>query len=680
MTDDDIQKIVANAIEAAVDFITSDIEPDRQLAQRYFNGEVDIGHEPGRSKVVATKCRDAVRQVKPSLMRVFMTSAKPVEYVPTGPEDVAVAEQQTKYAQYCFTKAGGYKLLNSAFHDAMVKKTGILKGWWDETETVEIDSYSQLTDEAFALVAGDDEVEVLEHTPSVQMVDLPMGPQPITLHDAKVARTNTKGELAIKAIAPEDFFVDSNATCLEDAYICGHRAEKRVGDLVAMGFDFDEVFDLGQGDDDDEAESNRRGFTPDDEEGSADPSMKPVTVYEAYMRVDIEGAGIPRLYSFILAGGKKKLLHYELADMVPFAVFEIDPEPHAFFGRSLVDILIEDQDAGTAMLRGLLDNVAASNAPRLAIDTSSGAVNVEDVLNNEIGAVIRTKGTPMDKIMPVVVPFTGDAAMGALQYFDGVIEGKTGVSRASLGLDADALQSTTAAAVNATVSGAEGQVEVMARNLAEGGMKQLFRLILQIVSQHVGPGEMMRLDGQFVSVDPRSWRLGMDMQANVGLGSDRAEQRVATLQFTLMQQMQMMGMGSPLVTLTNIRNTLADIQAAGGVHNADRYFQPMNPQVEQQLQQQAAEAQQGAPQDPNAILAQAEVQKAQISAQAKQQGDVIRAQTDLQKAQMADDLRRDEMEQKAIIDAAKIYGEFAYKANAADAESIRAMQAEPRNY
>ena len=63
LTDDQIEGILAGAIDDAVDFIESDISPDRIKAQRYFDGESDIGHEDGRSKVVSTKVRDAVRSL-----------------------------------------------------------------------------------------------------------------------------------------------------------------------------------------------------------------------------------------------------------------------------------------------------------------------------------------------------------------------------------------------------------------------------------------------------------------------------------------------------------------------------------------------------------------------------------------------------------------------------------------
>ncbi|MFN7002178.1 MAG: hypothetical protein ACK4NW_01965 [Roseinatronobacter sp.] len=675
MDKDQIEKIVRNAVTDAVDFVSSNIAPRHAKAQKYHDGKVDLGHEKGRSGVVATKCRDAVRQVKPSLLRVFMATSRPVEFIPHGPEDVPAAEQQTAYATYAFNEAGGYKALYSVFHDALVKAPGVAKVWWDETEDTEIMDYSSMPDDQFMPMAADDDVTILEHEAREETIETPQGPLAMTVHDAKVAWRQTEGKLAMRAIPPEDFFIDESATGIEDAYICGHRTDGRVGDLVAMGYKFDEVKDLGTDSDDDEAEFERRGYTPDKDEDAADPSMKGVTIYECYMRMDIEGSGIPRLYSFVLAGKGKKLLSYERCADAPFAVFEIDPEPHAFYSKSLVDLLIEDQNAATSMLRGLLDNVHMSNNPGMAADEN--AVNFDDLMNNEIGRVVRTKGAPANAIMPLSVDFTAGVTLPALQYFNEQIEAKTGVSRASLGLDADALQGTTAAAVRATVAGAEGQVEVMARNLAEGGMKRLFRLILRIVQQRVSPGQFMRLDGQFIPVDPRGWNAGMDMTVNVGLGTNRQEERAMALRETLQTQMGLMQMGAPLASWTQIRHTLADILDSAGLNNADRYYQPMDPQTEQMMQQQAAQGQQQPP-DPNAALAQAEIQKAQINADAKLQSDQVRYQIDAQKAAMQDDFRRDEMEQKGVLEAAKIIGEFAYRPNPADAQPIRQMQDLPR--
>jgi hypothetical protein len=128
-----------------------------------------------------------------------------------------------------------------------------------------------------------------------------------------------------------------------------------------------------------------------------------------------------------------------------------------------------------------------------------------------------------------------------------------------------------------------------------------------------------------------------------------------------------------LVSLTNIRNTLADQLAVSGIRNADRYFAPITPEIEMQMlqmQQQAQEAQ-GQPADPNAAFLQAE----QIKAQVKMQSDQMKMQLDAQKAAASDDLKRDQMAQDLLVDAAKIYGEYG---TSVDVARIQAEQDKAR--
>ncbi len=111
--------------------------------------------------------------------------------------------------------------------------------------------------------------------------------------------------------------------------------------------------------------------------------MRKIVITEAYMRMDIEGTGVPKLYKFLCAGENYKILDYELCDHQPFAIFEVDPEPHTFFGRSLVELVEPDQDAATSLLRGLLDSISMANNPAMWI--VEGQVNADDVMNNEVG-------------------------------------------------------------------------------------------------------------------------------------------------------------------------------------------------------------------------------------------------------------------------------------------------------
>ena len=675
MDDTQIEAIAREAITDALSFIESEVADDRIKAQKYYNGEVDIGEEDGRSRVVATKVRDTIRQIKPSLMRIFLSNENYVEYIPKTPEQVSQAETATKYIHAKFQEANGYRILSNAFHDALLKKVGVVKCYWDEYTESETFELTNLTDEELALIAGDDSVEIIEQETELEAVIDEFGLQvDRPVHEVKVIKYNKQGKLRIESVPPEEFFVNREAVSIEDCYVCGHRSEIRVGELVEMGYDFEEMSELSGINGYDtmtEAEQfERNGWDQmDSDESKQDPSMKLVAITEAYMKIDVDGTGVPQLHKLTLGGGDYKLLDCEPCATVPFAVFESDPEPHTFFGNSIADLITNDQDAATAMLRGVLDNIAMTNSPRLAM--VEGQVNIDDLLNNEIGGIVRMRQA--GAVTPLDVPFVAGQTLGALEYYDQTIEQKTGVGRASNGLDPDSLQNTTATAVQMTMAAGQQQIEVIARNLAEGGMTRLFKLMLTEVIKNSPDAEMMRMNGMFTPIDPRVWDTNMNISINVGLGTGKEDQKAAALQMALQTQMQVyqgFGAQNGLVSLTNIRNTLADMLALGGLRNADRYYAPMTPEIEQQMMmaQQAAAAQQQPPQDP---LVQAET----IKAQAKAQSDMAKIQLDAQKALAQDDRERDRMDQDLVLQAAKIVGEYG---QAVDIERLKQAQAEPR--
>jgi hypothetical protein len=672
-TEQEISAIVQDAMQNAVDFVESEISDTRLKAQRYYDGEVDIGYEDGRSKVVATKVRDVVRSVKPSIMRVFMSTTKAVEFVPHGPEDVAMAEQATDFINHEFNRLNGYRVLSDAIHDALVKKQGIIKAYHKEYPTAKIYTLSDLSEDELSLLTSDSDVEVLEQSMEMRMELDEFGMDvEAPIFAVKLSRKEMKGDLCIESVPPEEFFVNRDARTIEDAYIVAHRTDMRAGDVIAMGYDPDTVFNLDgltSGSEITEAEVQARqgydeDFADDDEQ---DPAMKNVTITEAYMRMDVDGTGIPVLHKFLLGGTGYELLDFEPCDEVPMVKLEVDPEPHSFYGRSLCELIADDQDASTAILRGILDNVALTNSPRLGF--LEGSVNVEDLMNAEIGGLVRMR--QQGSIQDLSVPFTAGQTLSALNYMDKLVEQKTGVTQ-NLALNPDALQSTTKAAVTASVEAAAGQVEVMVRNLADG-LRDLFKIILRIMHKNFNEEKMMRMNGQFIPVDPRVWDISMDVSVNVGLGTGREDEKVAALQQALTMQTQVYQQYGPmngLVSLTNIRNTITDMMAAAGVRNSDRYFAPINQEIEQQMlalqqQQQAMMAQQQ--QDPNAAFLQAE----QIKAQAKMSTDMAKLQLDATKAAAEDDLKRDQMAQDLLVDAAKVAGQYG---QAVDVARVKAEQ------
>ena len=715
MSEQDIQSAIKTAIQSAIDYVDSDIAGQRERAQKYFDGLVDLDHEEGRSRVVSTKVRDVVRGAKPSLMRIFMSNNKFVEFTPKGPEDVENADQATAYCHWVFNKVGGYNVLSNAIHDSLVKKVGVVKVWWNQETIAKSYTYENLSDDEVQILVNKEGVEVVEHRQDIEMEMDEFGLDiERNVHSMVISHKYEEGEMVIEGIPPEEFFIDGSAKSIDDAYIVCHRSEKRAGDLVAMGID-QEVVDNLNGSDNDSLIGNIEKIqrfgdaVQDDESVENDPSMRLVLVTEAYLRIDVEGDGIPTLHKFLCGGTSYEVLEMEPWDKAPFADFHVDPEPHAFYGRSLAELVMNDQDTTTSVLRGILDNVALVNTPRLEVNED--LVEMDDVLNNEIGAIIRSE--QIGSVNPLVVPFVAGSTLPALQYLDMLVEEKTGISKMSMGLNADALQNTTATGAALTAQASAGHVEVMARNLAEG-MKRLFQLMLHVSIKNSPDEQMMRLNGEFIPVDPSVWDSTMDMEINVGLGTGKEDVKAAALMQTFQTQQQIWqtyGAQNGLVSMTQMRNTLSDMLALSGLKNADRYYAPMTPEKEQQLMaQMAQQAQQDAAmaQQQGDPMAQALIESEQIKAQARMQGDQMKMQgkmqadnikmqanmqvkaaemqsaqgkelADLQlkyrELQTGDDLNRDKMNQELLIEAAKILGQYG---TAVDVERVRAMQAAPR--
>ena len=197
----EIEGIVKDAIAQAVDFVESEITHERIKAQRYFDGEVDIGYEQGRSGVVATKVRDTVRAVKPSLMRVFMSTARPVEFIPRGPEDVAFAEQASDYMHYVFQKNNGFRVLNDAFHDALVKKQGVVKAYWETKYNSETFTITDLTQEERDALLNELNITLIEETMTSSVtVDESGAEVELPTYSVKVSKITPEGNLRIESV------------------------------------------------------------------------------------------------------------------------------------------------------------------------------------------------------------------------------------------------------------------------------------------------------------------------------------------------------------------------------------------------------------------------------------------------------------------------------------------------
>jgi hypothetical protein len=647
MSEEELQGVISAEINDAISFIDDDIGGNRALATEYYYGAPFGDEEEGRSQVVSMDVRDTVQGILPSLMRIFFGPERVVEFAPNGPEDVQAAEQATDYVDFIFKRDNpGFKILHSAFKDALVRKCGIVKYWWDESVEVRAESFSMLDEQSMMMLTSDPDIEisaVREYPiPGMAEQNLAQGimtPLPM-MYDVEIKRRIKTGKVKIEALPPEEFLIDRRAKSIDEAIFVGHRTMKTVSDLVAMGYDYDEMVEAssnGNDFDDNQEYQARNPFAVISTANNGDPSSASVLYIEGYLKVDFDGDGIAEMRRVCTVGSSNKVIRNEIVDDRQFADFCPDPEPHTFFGMCPADVVMDIQRIKSNVQRGILDSLAQSIHPRTAI--VEGQANMEDVLNTEVGAVIRMRAPGM--VQPFTTPFVGQAAFPMLDYLDDIKQTRTGISKAASGLDADALQSTTKAAVSATVNAAHQHIEMIARIFAETGLRKLFTGVLKLVIENQDRERMIRLRNTFVPMDPRSWNANMDVIVNVGVGDGTIEDRINILNQVAMRQEMLIketGIDNPVVSLPQYTNTLTKLLQLAGIKDSQNYFN--------QLPNDWKAPPQPAPKPtPEEMLAQVQAQSIQADIQKK----AAELQLDREKTMLMDDRERDRIEQDGIL-------------------------------
>lgn len=154
------------AIEAAR------LSSERSDAMDYYLGDMskDMPAAEGRSSAVSTDVADTIEGLMPQLMDIFAGSDEVVRFEPVGPEDEEAAQQETDYVNHVFMQNNaGFMTLYSFIKDACLSKVGIVKVWWEEREEEERETYYDLSEDQFAMVAqavaeSDGAMKIVEHT------------------------------------------------------------------------------------------------------------------------------------------------------------------------------------------------------------------------------------------------------------------------------------------------------------------------------------------------------------------------------------------------------------------------------------------------------------------------------------------------------------------------------------
>lgn len=666
MTDTEIENHVASQMDDAIQWSNTDLAVERLQAAQSYRGEAypsDAKLPAGHSRVVTQDVLEVVEWMKPSLLRIFTSGDRVVQFNAQGPEDEAAASQETDAVNHVWSQQNnGFVNFYDAIHDALLQKLGVFKVEWFEGDERPVEEYEHLSEvEAQKLLTNQD-LEVIEvevETPESEGEDGEPAPvDPATgvaqnVYTVKV-RPKKQGRIVVDTVPPEDFFVSRNSRSIDDAEFKAWRREVTISQARQMGFDVPD--DIGRSSVEANYDVERQQRFKDEggvdnPSASMDGALRRVWLVTSYVNLDVDGDGIAELRRVVTI--ERKLFENEEVTDHPFA--ELCPVriPHKAIGMSIADLVIDLQLIKTTLVRQLLNNLYITNHPRTAVQADQ-LVSIDEMLDYRAGGVVRTLGPPGQAIFPMTVPFMARDVLPVMEMFEEMKASRSGVTKYNQGLDADTLNKT-ATGIGQIMNAAAGRIELVARIFAETGVRTAFLKIHGLLRRHVEAGRKLslKLGGQWVDVNPREWRERTDMTVSVGLGTgDKTQllQHLITIA-GLQEKIIMMqgGANGPLVTLPNVYATASQMVENAGLKAPEKYF--TDPAMA------PPQPQQPPPPDPTqqAALMAVEIEKGKLQLQAQKQ------QTDAE-------LARWKAEQDIALQYWKAEQEFALKGMQVDAQ------------
>src|SRR5262249_25955233 len=395
--------------------------------------------------------------------------------------------------------------------------------WWECRDEVERETYLDQPDDAFALIVSQPGVEVVEHAereiphphaeePRESAASRSMSSPPSfetgaiaredgrqaplrrppqdeggerppdeglsrpKLHDVTIEIRHRRECARVEGVTPEEFGISRRARSIKDTDYCFHDVFRTESQLIAQGYDREQVkklpsYTLAHTIEEQARDTVNESTLRQGDDG-LNTSSRLIRITEHYVRMDYEGNDEAALYRCTTAGEEGELLLRDgepdvvREDVIPFAAMTPVIVTHRFFGRSIADLVMDIQRIKTALLRALLDNAYLANNPRTEVPESHATeTTLDDLLVSRPGGIVRTK---MPGGLSVIEhPDIGNHVFPLLQYQDATREWRTGVSRQGQSVDPNALQNQVATIANQMFNASQAKVKLIARIFAE---------------------------------------------------------------------------------------------------------------------------------------------------------------------------------------------------------------------
>ena len=462
----------------------------------------------GKSQIVSQDIRKQLEWMIPSLADPFLSSPDIIKCNPITWEDVPSARQNELLlnTQFC-RKFPRYNFLMKSLKVLAMEGTLVVQTGWDYE---------------------DEEVEEMVET---VVIDPESGEEMIIMAKQKVTKVKKNQPTAV-VCRNEDIYIDP--TCMDNMDKCQFVIHRYETDLSALRADgryknLDQV-------EKHEGQVRDNGYYPQDHTYFTfeDKARKKMVMYEYWGNYDVNEDGIaePIVCSWI-GNTVVRLQSNPYPDKKPpFIVVPFNAVPFQIYGDSLASVIGDNQKVKTAIIRGVIDNMAQSNNGQVGM--KKGSLDIANRKKFLQGNNFEYNGDKGDFWQGSYNQIPG-SAFDVMTLMNNEIESQTGVKSFSGGITGSALGSTATGARGALDATATRRISLV-RNIAENLIKPLMRKWMSYNAEFLEAEEIVRITNEeFIPIkrDDLTGNIDIDISISTAEDNNAKSQELSFLLQTL---------------------------------------------------------------------------------------------------------------------------------------------------
>ena len=221
ITDEQLLNIIDSGVMHSVGHFlsSSDLTQERIKATYEYAGLAKNHLSPqGVSSIVSSDTTEIIEAYSAIISELMFENQKLARFLSYSASPVALigAQQASDVVNYClFKKNDGWRIFNTWVKSALLWKTSVIR--WDYVENYEyrFEEYESINQVALDELLADDSIEIVGDLILENSFD---GESPEAVYsDVRVKRTIDKSGVVLEVVPPEDFRIDRDASCIEDA-------------------------------------------------------------------------------------------------------------------------------------------------------------------------------------------------------------------------------------------------------------------------------------------------------------------------------------------------------------------------------------------------------------------------------------------------------------------------------